>query len=96
MRRPIALCLRALDAAGHKVTFWNGRALVLDNAIWRAGFCDLVFYSNPDELVSRHAPRLAGADAVVIRSYVPDGVESSTRLRISHRNVCSSTTSTRL
>lgn len=69
--------LRALDAAGHKVTFLERDVpwYASNRDLAAPDFCDLVFYTDPDELVSRHAHRLAGADAVVIGSYVPDGVE---------------------
>ncbi|WP_322886271.1 glycosyltransferase (plasmid) [Sinorhizobium medicae] len=69
--------LRAVNAAGHKVTFlerdvpWyaDNRDLAVPD------FCDLVLYDDTDELTQRHARKLADADAVVVGSYVPDGVE---------------------
>ncbi|RVO43221.1 glycosyltransferase, partial [Sinorhizobium meliloti] len=69
--------LRALDAAGHKVTFLERDVpwYASNRDLAAPDFCDLVFYTDPYELVSKHAHRLFGADAVVIGSYVPDGVE---------------------
>ncbi|MCA1490312.1 glycosyltransferase [Ensifer sp. NBAIM29] len=69
--------LRGVHAAGHRVTFLER------DVPWYASrrdladpdFCDLIFYTSVDELLACHANRLAAADAVVIGSYVPQGVE---------------------
>lgn len=69
--------LRGVQAAGHKVVFLER------DVPWYAtrrdmpepDFCDLILYSSVEELVARHDQRLAAADAVVIGSYVPEGVE---------------------
>ncbi len=37
-------------------------------------FCELAFYASPDELRGRFARALADADAVIVGSYVPDGI----------------------
>jgi len=69
--------LRGVDGAGHKVTFlerdmpWYASRRDLAEP----GFCKLLLYGSVDELMSLHGQRLAGADAIVIGSYVPDGVE---------------------
>ncbi|MDK1490801.1 glycosyltransferase [Sinorhizobium sp. 7-81] len=69
--------LRGVRAAGHKVTFlerdvpWYAR----HRDMIAPDFCNLILYKDIDELLVRHAGTLAGADAVVIGSYVPDGVE---------------------
>jgi spore maturation protein CgeB len=70
--------LRGVHAAGHRVTFLER------DVPWYADhrdlaepdFCDLVLYKSIDELIARHGRRLAAADAVIIGSYVPDGVEA--------------------
>ena len=38
-------------------------------------FCELALYQSPDDLKQRFARRIAGARAVIVGSYVPDGVE---------------------
>ena len=68
--------LRAFAARGHDVTF-------LERSVpWYAGprrdlpdpgFCRLAFYADPGELEAWHED-IAGADAVIVGSYVPDGV----------------------
>ncbi|PDT80268.1 glycosyltransferase [Sinorhizobium sp. BJ1] len=69
--------LRGVHATGHRVTFlerdvpWYAR----HRDLTEPDFCELVLYGSVDELLTLHAGRLARADAVVIGSYVPDGVE---------------------
>jgi spore maturation protein CgeB len=38
------------------------------------GFCELGLYGSVDELARRFGPRIAGARAVIVGSYVPDGI----------------------
>ena len=68
--------LKAFAARGHRVSFlerdvpWYGgdhRDLAAPD------FCELVFYRDVEDL-RRHAPTLRAADAVLVGSYVPDGV----------------------
>jgi len=67
--------LKGLHQLGHEVTFLER------DVPWYAGhrdltssdFCRLEFYSSMSELVHRHGPGIAAADAVVIGSYVPEG-----------------------
>jgi spore maturation protein CgeB len=68
--------LRGVHALGH-------RALFLErNTSWYAShrdldapdFCRLRFYDSVAELMDRFGPTIAAADAVVVGSYVPDGV----------------------
>ncbi len=68
--------LRAFAARGHEVVF-----LECDKPWYAAhrdlaapGFCDLRFYQDPDDLARDHAATVRAADAVVVGSYVPDGV----------------------
>jgi spore maturation protein CgeB len=67
--------LKGLHQLGHEVTFLER------DVPWYAGhrdlasssFCHLEFYRSVGELVQRHGPSIAAADAVVIGSYVPEG-----------------------
>jgi spore maturation protein CgeB len=67
--------LKGLHQLGHEVTFLER------DVPWYAGhrdlaspsFCRLEFYRSMTELVQRHGPCIAAADAVVIGSYVPEG-----------------------
>ena len=67
--------LRGLDSLGHRVLFlerdvpWYEAHRDLPSP----GFCDLAFYPDLDAL-DAHAARIAEADAVIVGSYVPDGV----------------------
>ncbi|MBP1884298.1 CgeB family protein [Sinorhizobium mexicanum] len=69
--------LGGVHAAGHKVTFLERDVpwYACHRDMVAPDFCDLVLYKSIDELLARDAGMLAGADAVVIGSYVPDGVE---------------------
>ena len=68
--------LRGLSGLGHRVLFlerdvpWYAQHRDLP----QPDFCELAFYSDLDELRSRFGQRLAEADAVVVGSYVPDGI----------------------
>jgi spore maturation protein CgeB len=74
--------IRGLDADGHRVLFlerdvpWyaNNRDL-RDPA-----FCELAYYSDIDDMLSAYGERLRNADAVIVGSYVPQGVEMIDRL----------------
>ena len=68
--------IKGLHQRGHEVTFlerdvpWY--AAHRDAA--SASFCRLEFYRSLSELAQRHGPTIAAADAVVVGSYVPQGV----------------------
>ena len=68
--------MRCLDAAGHSVTFlerdvpWYAQQRDLPNPPWGETF----LYGSLEELRRNHAERVRDADAVVVGSYVPDGV----------------------
>ncbi|GES41353.1 glycosyl transferase [Rhizobium dioscoreae] len=68
--------IRGLHAEGHHVLFlerdvtWYATHRDLSDA----DFCELSYYDSMDELRSRFERRLTAADAVIIGSYVPDGV----------------------
>jgi spore maturation protein CgeB len=65
-----------LCAEGHRVLFLER------DVPWYAAyrdlpdpdFCQLVHYSDIDEMIENHADRIKIADAVIIGSYVPSGV----------------------
>ena len=68
--------LRGLAAMGRKVLFLER------DATWYAenrdlptpDFCELAFYTSPADLEARFGRRIAGAGAVIVGSYVPDGI----------------------
>lgn len=67
--------LRGFAGRGHEVVF-----LERDRPWYAAHrdlpappFCAVRLYADPDELHRRHAALVAGADAVLVGSYVPDG-----------------------
>jgi spore maturation protein CgeB len=68
--------LREFTRRGHQVTFlerevpWYATNRDLPNPV----FCATRLYFGLDELEWKYAPLVAGADAVVVGSYVPDGV----------------------
>lgn len=68
--------LRGLHEDGHHVLFlerdvpWYANQRDLPDP----DFCELQYYSNVHDLVSMFAGRIAAADAVIVGSYVPEGV----------------------
>lgn len=68
--------LRGLSAIGQKVLFLER------DAPWYAAnrdmpdpdFCELGFYTSLAELAQNFGPRIASARAVIVGSYVPDGI----------------------
>src|SRR4051794_23609807 len=68
--------LRGLAARGHRLLFlerdvpWYASARDLP----QPDFCELKFYDGVDDLGSRVSDRIAAADAVIVGSYVPDGI----------------------
>jgi spore maturation protein CgeB len=68
--------LRGLAADGHRLLFlerdvpWYASARDLS----RPDFCQLEFYHGIDDLRCRFGERIAAADAVIVGSYVPDGI----------------------
>jgi spore maturation protein CgeB len=83
--------IRGLAADGHHVLFlerdvpWyaNNRDLPAPD------FCELAYYSDVDTMVATYAVRLRNADAVIVGSYVPQGVEVIDRLsQLRLRRLC--------
>jgi spore maturation protein CgeB len=79
--------VRGLAEEGHRVLFLER------DVPWYAGvnrdlpdpdFCELVLYDDPDRMLARFAPLLRAADAVIVGSYVPDGVRIIDRLAAMH------------
>ena len=74
--------LKAFAARGHEVLFlerdvpWYAEHRDLEQADW----CRLEFYGSLDELDGWRG-EIAGADAVMVGSYVPDGVEVGRRVQ---------------
>jgi spore maturation protein CgeB len=68
--------LRALASRGHDIVFLER------DVPWYAGqrdlaepsYCRVVLYREVDQLEMRHAATIQAADAVIVGSYVPDGV----------------------
>jgi spore maturation protein CgeB len=82
--------LKGLDALGQRVLFlerekpWYAAHRDLPDP----DFCTLAFYDEVEDLTARFGDDLAGAGAVLVGSYVPDGVEVIDRLfRIAPRRV---------
>ena len=67
--------LKAFAARGHEVLFLERDApwYASHRDMPRPDFCDLRFYRSVDDL-QRFAPDVACADAVIVGSYVPEGV----------------------
>jgi spore maturation protein CgeB len=80
--------LAAFAARGHRVTFlerdkpWYRAARDFE----RAPYCDLVFYESLADL-ERYASLIAAADAVMVGSYVPEGVAVGTFVQRTARGV---------
>jgi spore maturation protein CgeB len=69
--------LRGLAAVGRKVLFLERDVpwYAANRDLPSPEFCELAFYSAPDDLMRRFGHRIAKAGAVVVGSYVPNGVE---------------------
>lgn len=74
--------LKALAARGHRILFLERETpwYAAHRDLEAPDYCDLKFYDGPDELDS-FAGRIAGADAVIVGSYVPDGIAVGDRVR---------------
>lgn len=68
--------LRGLARLGHRALFlecdvpWYAE----NRDLPRPDFCDLALYRDRAALMREHGERIAGADAVIIGSFVPDGI----------------------
>lgn len=68
--------LKALAARGHRILFLERETpwYAAHRDLGRVDWCELQFYAGLDEL-ARFEDRVAAADAVIVGSYVPDGIE---------------------
>jgi spore maturation protein CgeB len=68
--------LRGLAALGQKVLFLERDApwYAANRDLPDPDFCELGFYTSVDELTQKFGPRIADAKAVIVGSYVPDGI----------------------
>jgi spore maturation protein CgeB len=68
--------IRALAARGHRVRFLERDTpwYAANRDMPQPAFADTYVYSSLDELFVEHGPAVRGADAVIVGSYVPDGV----------------------
>jgi spore maturation protein CgeB len=68
--------LRGLAAIGQKVLFLERDVpwYAANRDLPDPDFCELGFYASVEELTQTFGPRIAGARAVIVGSYVPDGI----------------------
>jgi spore maturation protein CgeB len=68
--------LKGVAARGHEVTFLERRVPWYEGSrdLPQPPFCRTLLYDDLPELFRRHARLIADADAVIVGSYVPDGV----------------------
>ncbi len=68
--------LRGLHALGHRVLFLEREQpwYAANRDLGAPDFCSLKFYDSIEALRARHAGAIAAADAVIVGSYVPEGV----------------------
>ena len=69
--------LRGLNALGHNVLFLERDVpwYASNRDLAEPDFCTLAYYGNVGELIARYGERVRSADAVIVGSYVPEGVE---------------------
>src|SRR5690606_33497551 len=67
--------LKALSEHGHDILFLERDVpwYAATRDLTKPGYCRLAFYSSLQEL-ERHRAAIASADAVIVGSYVPDGI----------------------
>lgn len=83
--------LRGMKADGHGVLFLERDVpwYASQRDLPRPDFCELQLYSDMDEMLERYADRIRSADAVIVGSYVPDGVALIDRLAdMAPRRLC--------
>ncbi len=68
--------IRGLNGQGHRVLFLERDVpwYASQRDLAEPDFCSLAYYSGVDELVDRFSAKIRAADAVIIGSYVPEGV----------------------
>jgi spore maturation protein CgeB len=78
--------VRALAEQGHRVSFFER------DVYWYAynrdlpdpNYCELILYSSQQDAVERYGGLIDNADAVIVGSYVPEGIELIDRLHDRH------------
>jgi spore maturation protein CgeB len=83
--------LRGMKSKGCRLTFLERDVpwYAAHRDLPQPDFCDLFLYSDLDELVEKFGGRLVEADAVIVGSYVPDGVRVIDRIAdVSPRRFC--------
>lgn len=81
--------LRAFAARGHEITFLERDVpwYAAHRDLAEPGFCQLVLYGGLDELKTHWRSAVERADAVIVGSYVPDGVEVGRWVQATARGV---------
>ncbi|MBY5715684.1 glycosyltransferase [Rhizobium leguminosarum] len=80
-----------LRAEGHRVLFLERDVpwYAAHRDLPEPDFCQLVHYSDIDEMIENHSDRIKAADAVIIGSYVPSGVAVIDRIAaLKPRRLC--------
>jgi spore maturation protein CgeB len=74
--------LRGLAGDGHRVLFLEADRpwYAAERDLPEPGFCDFALYDDLDAVLSLYRERIAGADAVIVGSYVPDAITLIDRL----------------
>jgi spore maturation protein CgeB len=69
--------LRGLEAEAHQVVFLERDVpwYASHRDLSEPDFCELFYYDEIDDMVETHAERIEAADAVIVGSYVPSGIE---------------------
>jgi len=82
--------LSGLNELGHHALFLErDKPWYADNRdLPDPDFCELRFYDSVDELVQRFGAKIACADAVIVGSFVPDGIRIIDRLRPITKRLC--------
>ena len=82
--------LRGLNEEGHRVLFLERDVpwYASQRDLPEPDFCELKYYSSVDELTSVYNDRIRAADAVIIGSYVPEGVRVIDEVALSAKRLC--------
>lgn len=83
--------IKGLRQDGHRVLFLERDVpwYASQRDLASPDFCELVYYSDPEAMIALYGERLRSADAVIVGSYVPDGVWLIDRLiTLSPKRLC--------
>jgi len=88
--------VRELERRGHQVTFFEREApwYASNRDLPEPPYCRTILYDSIDACFATYAYEIAGADWVILGSYVADGVEAAERITGSGGCRSPSTTST--